>query len=354
MNDAEREQLIERIATDSALWRAEAWAAYAQVSDELHRIRARQGSGEEAGKAKTETQLVQDDLDDALRAMAPPQPKQGGKSWRAWMNRMLSRASRALKLYYSGADIDRTWSAIHRASESLYAVYDDDELDAQAARLKALVIALPDLQPQLAALVDARNKLEEKGKGKKGEVRAKFRELYRQAIGATESLQAEARTLRNVLFVASCALFAVVFMLGFVNLFDDSVFPLCIEGDDAGKQICPGGESSHPFDVFAVELAGMLGGILSMVIPLAIGDRIKTPYRVFNHQLLLKVLAGAATGLAGVMLVESNFVSALVVTNSSMILGYAVFFGFSQQVLTGIIDRRASELGKETPTTKSV
>lgn len=49
-------------------------------------------------------------------------------------------------------------------------------------------------------------------------------------------------------------------------------------------------------------MAGMLGGLLLIVIPLATGERIKTPYRVFNQQLVLKLLAGAASGLGGVVL----------------------------------------------------
>jgi hypothetical protein len=98
----------------------------------------------------------------------------------------------------------------------------------------------------------------------------------------------------------------------------------------------------------------MLGGAISVVIPIATGERIKTPYRVFNHQLALKVLAGAATGFAGVVLIESSFVTGFEIANGTAIIGYAIFFGASQQALTALIDRQANKLAEKTPTTKSV
>lgn len=184
-------------------------------------------------------------------------------------------------------------------------------------------------------------------------IRAKLRQIHLDAMDATESLQAEARTLRNTLLVASCALFAVVFAFAFLHVVNSCIIKICSTNAHGGT-VCPGGESSHGLDVFIVELAGMLGGILSVVIPLATGERIKTPYRVFNHQLLLKVLAGAAAALAGVLLVQSDVISQLKLESTSTLLGYAIFFGFSQQVVTGLIDRRANDLGKVTPTVKSV
>ena len=338
--EADRERLVDRIRADPSLWRGEAWSAYERVRDEFQRVRGRPLGQDHPDAIK----IAQDDLDAALLAMAPP-GRRGKSVFRVWA---------ALKLYYSGADIERTWSAIHRASEALYTLYDGNELPAQAARLHELVAALPDLSSQLTSLTHILTNLKASSEGANLEAaRAKLRELYQEAIGATESLQVEAHVLRNTLLVASGALFLVAFVLGVVHLLNDSIISLCTTASDGGT-ICPAGGASHPFDVFTIELAGMLGGILSVVIPLATGERIKTPYRVFNHQLLLKIFAGAATGLAGVVLVENGFISAFTVTSGTAIIGYAIFFGFAQQALTGIIDRRASSLGEDTPTNKSV
>jgi hypothetical protein len=357
LGEERRTELIKRIGADPTLWRAEAWAAYGQVADELTRVQA---TGPPPGADKAfdrETEIVRDALDDVLEAMTrSARQERGEKESRPAYG--ASRLTTAISRYYSGADINRAWSAIHRASEALYSVYNPAELNAQVTRLKALVAALPDLQTQLATLSDAHAKLdgqegESDARRKDAGARALFRELYRQAIGTTESLQAEARALRNTLLVSSCTLFVVLLLVGIVSLFDPNVFSLCTEAAK-GENVCPTGSDAHRFDVFAVGLAGMLGGMLSVVIPLATGERIKTPYRVFNQQLLLKVLAGAATALTGMLLLDSGFISALEVKSEEMIVGYAVFFGFSQQVVTGFVDRRANELGKETPTTKTV
>lgn len=286
---------------------------------------------------EAEAAVVRADLDDALAAITPP-PR---SPWKG------------LKRYYSGGDISKAWSAIHRAGESLFAVYEEAELQAQATRLEDLVAALPNSKSSGKVLAEARVKLKSDSAEEKRTVRAMLRQLYREAIGTTEGLQAEARVLRNTLLVASVALGLVVLVFGVINLLDTSIFPLCTQLE-SGKEACPTGGTSHSFDTFAIELAGMLGGILSVVIPLATGERIKTPYRVFNHQLLLKVIAGAGTALAGILLIQSAFTSTIKLTTTPAIIGYAVFFGFSQQALTGIIDRRASDLGKETPTTKTV
>jgi len=147
---------------------------------------------------------------------------------------------------------------------------------------------------------------------------------------------------------ASIGIFLVVVVLGVAHLLDTGIINLC-----TSKHTCPLSGSPHPFDVFAVELAGMLGGLLSVVIPLATGERITTPYRVFNQQLVLKTLAGAATAVAGILLVEGALVSAIKLESTAAILGYAVFFGFAQQVVTGFVDRRADSLAKQTPSTKS-
>lgn len=346
--EKERLKLRGRITEDFALWRAEAWAAYSLVGDELHRATARHDPADST--LATEAAVVRADLDDALEAIAPPEPPAG--HWYSWLPRLISRSWRALKRYYSGGDISKAWAAIHRASESLFAVYEEPELHAQTTRLEDLVAALPDSKAQGKALADARLKLKSGTAEDKRTVRAMLRQLYREAIGTTEALQIEARVLRNTLLVSSVALLLVVLAFGVIGLIDPDVFPLC--SSTSGEQFCPTGSSPHPFDTFAVELAGMLGGILSVVIPLAIGERIKTPYRVFNHQLLLKLVAGAGTALAGVILIQSAFSTTIHISSEAMIIGYAVFFGFSQQALTGIIDRRANELGKETPTTKSV
>ena len=364
--DRKRESLRSSVKLDPALWRAEAWASYVQVDGERRRASCRVEDDD------CQVEIVTSHLDDALEAMAPLDPVEKANEKNPFVGfsvavgRWFGRLMLKLKLYYSGARIERCWSAIHSASAALFMAYPETELPAQAARLRGLLSALPDLDWQLALVTDIINELKQQQRSagskesKAPEVReeevsvmrARLRQIHLDAMDASSSLQIEARTLRNALLVASGALLAVLLLLGFMHIFNSCIFKICTTVND--HTVCPGGGSAHSVDVFTVELAGMLGGLLSAVIPLATGERIKTPYRVFNHQMLLKILAGAATALAGVLLVQSHVISQIKFGSSATLLGYAVFFGFSQQVLTGLIDKRANELGRETPTAKSV
>lgn len=337
LTDEERALLLLCVMQDSTLWRAEALGAYEQVSNELER------ASTSGTAAEHEVRIARKDLDVALRIMARRSEAGHGNPWR-WF-----------KSYYSGAEIEQTWAAIHRANATLHMLYRSDELPAQAMRLRNLVDGLPDLKPQLTTLVEEVTKSERPPPqdAATGGLRAMLREIYEEAIGAVEALQVEARVLRNVMLVASAALFVVAAVLAVAHTYNQHIIPVCIE-PASGLPTCPTGSTKKGVDVFVIELAGMLGGILSVVIPLATGERIKTPYRVFNHQMLLKVMAGAATALAGIILIESGIVSGIELHSPSEILGYAVFFGFSQQALTGVIDRRATSLAEKTPTTKSV
>lgn len=344
MSPGERKLLIDLISNDSSLWRAEAWIAYAQVWDELQRVRCAKAWGSQDVR-ECEIKIVQADLDAALRLMAPAPSR-----WRTCIRRFGGK----LALYYSGAQIERTWSAIHRANATLYMLYHESELAPQAMRLQELVSALPDLKPQEASLATVLNDLKKTVRGRRRSlgIRATLRELYQEAMGRSDLLQVEARRLRNSLLAASAALLVVVCALGVAHAIDQGILPFCetVNGDS----VCLSGSSSGRFDVFVVALAGLLGGALSMIIPIATGERINTPYRVFNHQLLLKMVTGAATGIAGVALVESDFIAGFTLESGTAIFGYAIFFGFAQQALTGMIDHRASSLAKETPATKSV
>jgi hypothetical protein len=153
--------------------------------------------------------------------------------------------------------------------------------------------------------------------------------------------------------VASAASFFVILALGIAHVIDREIIELCAH-TTKGEKVCPLGHTAHPLDVFTVELVGMLGGLLSIVIPLATGERIKTPYRVFNQQLVLKLVVGAASALGGVILIAGGVIETIKLESTTAILGYAVVLGFAQQIVTGAVDRRADSLAKQTPTAKSV
>ena len=92
-------------------------------------------------------------------------------------------------------------------------------------------------------------------------------------------------------------------------------------------------------------MIGALGGLLAAILTLAGMSQPPSPYNVPSAQLILKVVAGAATALLGVALLQSGVFSGFIEPQpGSHVIGYAALFGFSQQLFTGLVDRRAAQL----------
>jgi hypothetical protein len=331
---AELERLVRE---DPSAWRALAFAAYARLKGELERLGARPDT---PGAAK----CAYEALDEALRAMARA-PRRGLRSRHPWLE---------LKLFYSGTRIEQSWRSIHRAQAYVYLLYAEPELKIQAEHLEELVAELPDqsaLVKSVTTLISQMGQSATSGVVRPPGASAKLQELYEQAMNVSDNLQLEARALRNALMTASASILVVFVVLGLAHLLDGGIVSLCASASH--RTVCPLGRSAHPLDVFVVGLAGMLGGLLSVVIPLATGERIKTPYRIFNQQLVLKTLAGAVSAVGGLILVEGGLIAAIKLESTAAILGYAIVFGFAQQLVTGAVDRRANSLAKQTPAAKS-
>lgn len=322
-------------------------------------------------------------LDEALLAMTPPR-------WRRYgLEQMPERRHPwiGLKRFYSGSDIDQAWKAIHRAQAALYVIYPARELLPQAEHVEAVIAELPEqtvLQklvtnltyeisraapasstpapaptlapsapaPAPSAPAPSPSTPTPPASALPTDPGTRLRGIYERAMDVSDKLQADARALRNALITASIAILVVLIVIGVAHLIEPKIISLCASAQ--GHKACPIDGSPHGLDVFVVELAGMLGGLLSIVIPVATGERIKTPYRVFNQQLIVKTLAGAATAVGGVLLLAGGLIDTIKLESTTAILGYAAVFGFAQQIVTGAIDRRANSLAKQTPTAKSV
>ena len=156
---ADQEVLECEVSRDSAIWRAQAFDAYANVRDELNRVAqklpytqtrsssllsqifsASSNPSRSPHPVTTEgyrSRVIANAsaaLREALTAMAPRvRPKWWRPQW--WLR---------LKLFYSGSPIEQTWLAIHRARAELFLLYPDDELKAQTEALGVLLTDLPE------------------------------------------------------------------------------------------------------------------------------------------------------------------------------------------------------------------
>lgn len=344
------------VRADTTSWRAPAFSSYAYLRDELKRLRP---SPEVQQSIATSVERA---LDEALLAMTRSRRLCCGKG--RWSRR--PRPWIWLQRFYSGSDIEQTWRAIHRAQAALYVIYPRAELLPQAEHVDVVIAELPEQTVLLKAVTNLISEITASPASSGPTPTAPIptpapttapgtmlRGIYERAVDVSDNLQVEARGLRNVLMVASAASFFVIVSLGVAHVIDRGIIELCAHATN-GQRFCPLGHTTHPLDVFTVELAGMLGGLLSIVIPLATGERIKTPYRVFNQQLVLKLVVGAASALGGVILLTAGVIETIKLESTTAILGYAVVLGFAQQIVTGAVDRRANSLARQTPTAKSV
>jgi hypothetical protein len=79
-----------------------------------------------------------------------------------------------------------------------------------------------------------------------------------------------------------------------------------------------------------------------------------TPYDVPVALAFLKVPLGALTAILGLIAIQGNFVPGLSVLDSQgQILAYSLVFGFAQQMLSGVLDKRAQTLLEGLPRGKA-
>jgi len=88
---------------------------------------------------------------------------------------------------------------------------------------------------------------------------------------------------------------------------------------------------------------GAAAGAASTVTALQTGTAISGPFGVLTAQALLKVVTGALTGWLGVLLMVFGGISALKVQGTGVML-FAILFGFSQQLLTQMVDKQVGGL----------
>ena len=94
-----------------------------------------------------------------------------------------------------------------------------------------------------------------------------------------------------------------------------------------------------------VALLGLLGGSLAAAVSIRNMRGKATPYDIPVCLALLKVPTGALTGVGALIAIRGQFIPGLSALDSQeQILAYALVFGYAQQLLTGLIDKRARNM----------
>lgn len=183
------------------------------------------------------------------------------------------------------------------------------------------------------------------------------------------------RSFRNVMFGAAGLLVPLAVGLAFFGAKQPDAIPLCFFPQELQKVVCPteevhldladaaqasgssAGEQSapdidpyiddatRPADMALVEVIGVIAAIVASVVGLRNVKGTSTPYSLAVALALVKIPLGALTAVLGLLLMSGGFVPGLsALDSSSQILAWALVFGFSQQLLTRLVDQRANTL----------
>jgi hypothetical protein len=313
----------------SGAWRAEVSARIAELEDRLAAV-------PESAKARDRAirESVEDELDRAYTAASangvPP-------SFPAW---------------WTGSTLTRAWEAVHNAELALL----------QVESREAVLTTVPRLLAWIQRTMDSGSGREAHEKGLKAEIenegrwakpnRVKVRAALADVIGANSRRYAAVRTFRNNLILATVLLIALLLTVATWHANNPDFLTLCTQETINAKKVvavseCVSGKYSGPVtgEIWLVLLMGALGGTLGIAFRLSESDE-ATRYDPKTWQRFLKPVTGAATALAAVLFLQSHF---LIQPTESMntrtfYLGYALLFGFSQQLLTRFVDKRAESL----------
>ena len=253
-----------------------------------------------------------------------------------------------LKAWWTGSAITRAWEAVHNAELALVNIERKKDVRARLAYLLAWI--------RLAIEEKERRELHETGLEAQIADKSKFdrvqvRRALIDVIAANGNRYANLRVFRNVLIFATGLMAALVAIAAAWHALNPGFLTLCPEG----AKTCLG--APQKTEVALVALLGVLGGTLSLALGLTETDVAPSRYDPKRWQAFLKPVTGAVTAVLGIMFVQAGFLVPIGGTKNYALLAYAVLFGFSQQLFTRYVDRKAEVLmtpanekdGKEAP-----
>jgi hypothetical protein len=274
--------------------------------------------------------------------------------------------------YLTGAAVERANSQLDGVETDLLRLAPDSYRRGQLPNLVAHVQDhLPDGDPrrtQVEAIAEAVKK-----RPCTAELCSSERE---QLLGAVRAASLEARrsirrvrSFRNVLLVTALILSLGVAGITLLGVLSPERIPLCFtpETADSVNVVCPTSTFSleqsateqpgptqqkldeemrshaDAWDVPVVEIIGLLAAALAGAFALRQIRGTSTPYSLPVAVAVLKLPSGALTAVLGLVLMRGGFVPGLsALDTSAQILAWAVVFGYSQQILTRLVDRQAN------------
>lgn len=197
------------------------------------------------------------------------------------------------------------------------------------------------------------------------------------AAAAARREHTRLRSFRNIVIVTSVALLLLAGGIAVVGAQEPAWIPLCFAPQTLDKVVCPTEETAlepadagdgaggptgtvasegteldevvdttaQPQDVALVMLLGLAAAAVTGAAALRRIRGTSSPYAVPVALILLKLPTGALTAVLGLLLLGGGFVPGFSALDSSgQILAWAIVFGAAQQLVTGLVDKKAQDV----------
>jgi hypothetical protein len=182
--------------------------------------------------------------------------------------------------------------------------------------------------------------------------------IVRSANAEARGEVTRVRSFRNLLIAATLILTVAAIGVGVLGALAPDRLALCF---NPGRTVaCPTGQAqvkegtlvepifdqtASPWDVFVVELVGLLAAAVAAAVAVSGIRGTSTPYSLPVAQAAVKLPLGALTAVLGLELMRGEFVPGLTALDTpAQILAWAVVFGYAQQLFTRLVDRRAQSV----------
>ncbi len=217
--------------------------------------------------------------------------------------------------------------------------------------------------PRRVRLEDITRKVMDKGGGGlEQEDRESAIAAARAASSAAEREQQRVRSFRTIIAAATLVLFAIAVLVALLGALRPRLLPLCFSPQPSQNEppvlVCPVRESPldrdvdevvrvtvTSWDVPLVMIVGMVAAGVTGAVALRRLRGSSTPFGVPVALNALKLPTGALTALLGLLLMRGGFIPGLTALDTTpQIIAWAVVFGASQQLFTGLVDRQAQNV----------
>lgn len=199
------------------------------------------------------------------------------------------------------------------------------------------------------------------------EQRSMLVSAVRAASSAALREQLRVRSFTVVVVITTVVMAGLAILLAILGLRSPSTVPLCFQPERSGQTVivCPTAQSalvdtaadSGPArpdvddlvrvtagrgDLFIVELVGLIAAAVAAASAIRGIRGSSEPYGLPVALAAFKLPTGAVTAVLGLLLMRGQFIPGLsALDTSAQIIGWALVFGYAQQLFTRLVDQQA-------------